>query len=238
MENKIFIEATILLLPPLFSQIELNKENIIFLYLNEISKSNILFSELQNDDKKDLCSFIRNINQRDFGTEILNLVSEKIKQLKEKFENNDQELSNNIEIVFVNYPINVKQFDILEKKLQSLDIKIEKMIISKLPSFDVLLSAKSKYFLCPVCFKSYDRESNLIENEYTCPFDGEKFNILQINKFIDFFTEYYLQNSLEVMQKFGEEEQNKKRMFPLNISNEENIEENLKSDLLKILKKS
>jgi adenylate kinase family enzyme len=237
MENKIFIEATILFLPPIFSQIELNKKNTVFLYLNEISKSNILFSELQSDDKKDLCSFTRNINKRDFGTEILDLVPERIKQLKENFES-DQELLNNIEIVFVNYPINIKQFDILEEKLQSLDIKIEKMIISKFPSFDVLLSSKSKYFLCPVCFKSYDRESNLTENEYICPFDGEKFSVSQINKFIDFFTEYYLQNSLEVIQKFGGEEQNKKKMFPLNINDERDIEENLKSDLLKILKKS
>lgn len=235
------MEATVLLLPPLFNHLKLSERNTIFLYLNEISNASQLFSQLASADKKNICNFAESINQRDFSDETLELVKEKLRKLKRELAANSQELDD-VKIVFVNYPINSKQFDGLEETLQSLNIKIGKMIISKLPSFDTLLSAKSKYFLCPICFKSYDRDSNFTNEQYTCPLDNESFTISQINKFIDFFTEYYLQNSLEVIQKFvgderGEKDR-KRRMFPLDISNDESLEDNLRRDILSILRKN
>lgn len=241
MENKVFTEATILLLPPLFNHLQLSEKNTIFLYLNEISNSSSLFAALQQNDKKDVCDFARTVNQQTLSSEAVELVNQKIQNLKENFATNKQELDQ-VQIVFVNYPLNGNQFEALENSLQLANIKLSKMIISKLPSFDTLLNAKSEYFLCPVCFKSYDRDSNFVDGQYTCPLDGEKFTVSQLNKFIDFFTEYYLHNSLEVIQKFvgdeKDEKNRKRRMFPLDINNDENLEDSLRKDILNIIRKN
>jgi adenylate kinase family enzyme len=229
MEKKFFTKITVLLLPPLFNQISFQNNGIIFIGLNDVSKSKELFSNLNLEDKKDLCSFVEKINEDDFSERVIDLiVSESEKREKSDFN-----------IVLVNYPINKKQFDLLESKLEDFGVEISKMIVSNPLSFDVLLKTKSNYFLCPLCFKAHDRESNLIDNDYSCPLNDEKFTISQINKFTDFFTEYYLQNSLKVIQKFAEsekEDKNKKRkMFPLMIESEENIEDTIKKNLLNII---
>jgi hypothetical protein len=232
MEKNFFTEVTILLLPPLFNQINFKNNGAFFLGLNEISNSKDLFSSLSSEEKKDPCSFVERINEEDFSERVIELINKEI-------ENQKSINLNSLKVILVNYPINKNKFDLLEFKLESLDIKISKMIISNPLSFDILLKTKSKCFLCPLCFKSYDRESNFFDNEYVCPFDQERFNLSQINKFTNFFTEYYLHNSLEVIQNFAEsekEEKHKKRkMFPLNIESEDNIEENIKRSLINII---
>ncbi|WNE41752.1 MAG: Adenylate kinase [Mycoplasmataceae bacterium] len=230
MEKKFFTKVTVLLLPPLFNQINFQNNGIIFLGLNDIAKSKELFSNLKlEEDKKDLCSFAKKVNEDDFSDKVIDLIiNESEKRQKSDFN-----------IVLVNYPINISQFENLENKLEDFGIEISKMIVSNPLSFDVLIKTKSNYFLCPLCFKAHDRQSNLIDSEYSCPLNDEKFTISQINKFTDFFIEYYLQNSLKVIQKFAEsdkEEKNKKRkMFPLTIESDENIEETIKKNLLNII---
>ncbi|WNE41511.1 MAG: hypothetical protein AM1032_000251 [Mycoplasmataceae bacterium] len=233
MEKKFFTEVTILLLPPLFNQINFKNNGTFFLGLNEIAKTKDLFSNLKIEEKKDYNSFVKKINEEDFSENVIEIINKEI-------DNKKVNSLNDLNVILVNYPINKNQFISLESKLESFDIKISKMIISNLSSFDILTKTKSKNFLCPICLKSYDREINFFDNEYICPLDDEKFSISQINKFTSFFTDYYLHNSLEVIQNFAdsekEEKHKKRKMFPLTIESEDNIEENLKKDLINIIK--
>lgn len=233
MEKKFFTEVTVLLLPPLFNQINFKNNGTFFLGLNEIAKTKDLFSDLKIEEKKDYNSFFKKINEEDFSENVIEIINKEI-------ENRKVNNLNDLNVILVNCPINKNQFISLESKLESFDIKISKMIISNLSSFDILTKAKSKNFLCPICLKSYDREVNFFDNEYICPLDNEKFSVSQINKFTNFFTDYYLHNSLEVIQNFAdidkEEKHKKRKMFPLTIESEDNIEENLKKNLINIIK--
>ena len=236
MKNNFFTEVVILLLPPLFNRINFEHKKFYFLGLNEISGSKILFSSLDSSKKKDIYAFAKDITSEDFGSDIAELIRKKIEDKQENsFQNQENQEENNnsddLKVILVNYPMSSVHFDSLIENLQNIGTKISKIIISNSVPFESLLEIKSKCFICPICFKSYEKEPNFINDEYVCPLDGEKFDSSQMNQFINFFTEKYLHDSLEVIQKFASNN-NGKNMFALNVDDNE-IE--VQKNLLKIL---
>lgn len=220
MENNFFIEVTILLLPPLFNRMNFKNDGIYFLGLDEISESKISFFNLNPSQRDDICLFVKNISVKDFSDRVVELIRKKVESCKV---NNLKDLK----VMMVNYPMSNEQFNSLQDKLQSMNLKVSKMIISNSVSFESLLKIKSRCFICPICFRSYEKDINFIDDKYVCPLDKEKFDPSQMNLFINFFTEHYLNNSVEVIQNFASKENSSKNMFALNIDNENEVEGNL-----------
>ena len=229
--KKKFKEVIILFVPPLFNKVNIDSKQVSFLNIGDFIDTQKVSDNMKISEKK-----IRNFH---FSDEILkdkNFIDNLIRTISQEQKEDSTEIS---KAVIINFPINNYQFNLFKDKFLEFDIKITKVIISNPSSFDMLIDAKSKNFLCPFCFKSYDKakETEKINNidYYRCPFDGNIFTSFYADEFTEFFTEYFLKNSLEVIQNFVDIDDEKNKMSSLDIDSIENFNDNLKKKLKAII---
>jgi len=107
-------------------------------------------------------------------------------------------------LLLVNYPHNEQQLASLNAELAQIDKKINNIILLNISNFELILSLKNEYLVCPICEKVYQKEEVLKENEkFICPQDGEyRFSFADIKKFTDFIIEYQLKNTEQIIKRF------------------------------------
>jgi adenylate kinase family enzyme len=110
----------------------------------------------------------------------------------------------NSKLLLVNYPHNERQFASLNSDLAQAGKKINNIILLNISNYELILSIKDQYLICPLCEKVYKKEETIKENErFVCPQDSEyQFSLKDISKFNDFIIEYHLKNTKSVIEKF------------------------------------
>jgi len=139
---------------------------------------------------------------------IASLAEEKILKLVEV--NYNQEVKKVIredpdsKLILVNYPHNEQQFTSLNSDLAQAGRKINNIILLNISNYELILSLKDQYLICPLCEKIYKKEETIKENEqFVCPRDSEyQFSLKAISKFNEFIIEYHLKNTKSVLEKF------------------------------------
>lgn len=139
---------------------------------------------------------------------ITSLAEEKILKLVEV--NYNQEVKKFIQrnpdskLLLVNYPHNEQQFASLNSDLAQVGRKINNIILLNISNYELILSLKDQYLICPLCEKIYKKEETIKENErFICPQDSEyQFSLKDISKFNEFIIEYHLKNTKSVLEKF------------------------------------
>lgn len=107
-------------------------------------------------------------------------------------------------LILVNYPHNEQQFTSLSSDLAQEGKKINNIILLNISNYELILSIKDQYLICPLCEKIYKKEEVVKENEkFICPRDsGYQFSLADISKFNEFIIEYHLKNTKSVLEKF------------------------------------
>ncbi|CAI2197725.1 10157_t:CDS:2, partial [Funneliformis geosporum] len=134
------------------------------------------------------------------GEEILKLVEVNYNQeVKEIIKTNP-----NSKVVLVNYPHNEQQFASLTTELAQMGKKINNIILLNIANFELILSLKNDYLICPLCERIYQKEEVLKENEkFVCSQDNEcQFSFADIKKFSEYVIEYHLKNTEQIVKKF------------------------------------
>ncbi|CAI2182230.1 6538_t:CDS:2 [Funneliformis geosporum] len=163
----------------------------------DLSKEKVKFFNLGKARKKKLKE--KNLASLE-GEEILKLFEVNYNQeVKEIIKTNP-----NSKVVLVNYPHNEPQFSSLTTELAQAGKKINHIILLNIANFELILSLKNDYLVCPLCEKIYQKEKVLKENEnFVCPQDNEyQFSLADIKKFSEYVIEYHLKNTELMIKKF------------------------------------
>src|SRR4051812_31588451 len=134
------------------------------------------------------------------GEEILKLVEVNYNQeVKEFIQHNP-----NSKLILVNYPHSEQQFASLSLELAQTGKKINNIILLNISNFELILSLKNEYLICPLCGRIYRKEETVKENEkFICSQDSEhQFSFADIKKFSEYVIEYHLKNTEQVVKKF------------------------------------
>lgn len=107
-------------------------------------------------------------------------------------------------LVLVNYPNNEQQFTLLNAELAHIGKKINNIIFLNISKFELILSLKDEYLICPICEMIYKKEETVKENEkFICPRDNEcHFSFADIKKFSEYIIEYNLKNTEQIIKKY------------------------------------
>src|SRR3954471_20869214 len=77
-------------------------------------------------------------------------------------------------LILVNYPHSEQQFTSLSSDLAREGKKISNIILLNISNYELILSIKDQYLICPLCEKIYKKEEAIKENErFVCPQDSE-----------------------------------------------------------------
>jgi len=155
------------------------------------------FFEVGKVRKKELKE--KNITSLD-GEKILKLVEDNyIQEIKEFIQHNP-----NSKLVLVNYPRNEQQFSTLNSELALEEKKINNIILLNISNYELILSLKDEYLICPLCEKIYKKDETIKKNEkFICPQDSEyQFSLAEIKKYSEYVIEYYLKNTETIIKKF------------------------------------
>ncbi|KLL02328.1 MAG: hypothetical protein MRERC_2c055 [Mycoplasmataceae bacterium RC_NB112A] len=112
--------------------------------------------------------------------------------------------------VIINYPLNEKQFASFQQILEKQNKKVDQIILLTILKYELILSLKNKYLICPLCEKITDRTEavqnlNTSEKEkvFVCPHDKEhSFKLTEIEQFNEWIIEYHLRNTKKITEKF------------------------------------
>ena len=116
------------------------------------------FFDLGKARKKELRE--KNITSLE-GDKILKLVDVNYDQeVKEFIQHNP-----NSKLLLVNYPHNEQQFTSLSAELAKEGKKINNIILLNISNYELILSIKDQYLICPLCEKIYKKEEVIKENE-------------------------------------------------------------------------
>ncbi|CAG8809851.1 24346_t:CDS:2 [Racocetra persica] len=132
--------------------------------------------------------------------EIFKLVaSDYTREVKEFIKDNPH-----LKLVLVNYPHNEQQLASLSAELAQTGKKINNIILLSITNYELILSLKEEYLICPICEKIYNRKEVVKENEkFVCPRDSEyQLSLVATKKYSDYIIEYYLKNTELVIKKF------------------------------------
>jgi len=157
----------------------------------------VRFFDLGNLRKKKLKS--KNLTSLE-GEEILKLAdinySQEVKEFIEK--------SPASKLILTNYPHSEQQFNSLSAELAQSGKKINNIILLNISNYELILSVKDEYLICPLCEKIYEKEETIKENnKFICPRDSEyQFSLEDINNFNKYIIEYHLKNTKLVIEKF------------------------------------
>jgi len=134
------------------------------------------------------------------GEEIFKLVESNYNQEVQKLIQH----SPNSKLLLVNYPYNEQQLTSLNTELAQVGKKINNIVLLNISNFELILSLKNEYLICPICEKIYQKEEVSKENEkFICPQDDEYcFSFADIKNFTDFIIEYQLKNTEQIIKKF------------------------------------
>ena len=155
------------------------------------------FFEVGKVRKKELKE--KNITSLD-GEKILKLVEDNyIQEIKEFIQHNP-----NSKLVLVNYPRNEQQFSALNSELALEGKKINNIILLNISNYELILSLKDEYLICPLCEKIYKKDETIKEDEkFICPQDSEyQFSLSDIKKYSEYVIEYHLKNTESIIKKF------------------------------------
>lgn len=110
----------------------------------------------------------------------------------------------NAKVLLVNYPRNEPQFTSFSAELVQMGRKINYIILLNISNFELILSLKNEYLICPLCERIYQKEETLKEDKkFICPQDDEyQFSFADIKKFSEYIIEYHLKNTELVIKKF------------------------------------
>jgi len=95
------------------------------------------------------------------GEEILKLVEVNYNQEVKEFVQHNP----NSKLVLVNYPHSEQQFDSLSPELAQMGKKIDNIILLNISNFELILSLKNEYLICPLCERICRKEEAVKENE-------------------------------------------------------------------------
>ena len=134
------------------------------------------------------------------GEEIFKLAENNYSQEVQKL----VQRSPNSKLLLVNYPHNEQQLTSLNAELAQMGKKISNIILLNISNFELILSLKNEYLICPICEKIYRKEEVVKENEkFICPQDNEyHFPFADIKKFNEYIIEYQLKNTEQIIKKF------------------------------------
>jgi adenylate kinase family enzyme len=222
MEVKNNSQKVILLLFPLI----INKfnfqseEKIQFFDVEKAKKEEIKREKLPSLEEKEMLKLVEiNCNQ----------------EVKEFIQHNP-----NSKLVLVNYPRNEKQFITLNTELTQVGKKIDNLILLNISNFELILSLKNDYLICPLCERIYQKEEVVKENEkFICPQDNEyQLSLVDIKKFSEYVIEYHLKNTEQIIKKFlSEKKLTASSIIQLVIQKKEEIfNGETQKNLLKIIK--
>ncbi|KLL04005.1 MAG: hypothetical protein MRERV_29c008 [Mycoplasmataceae bacterium RV_VA103A] len=109
-----------------------------------------------------------------------------------------------LKLVLVNYPHNEQQLASLSAELVQAGKKINNIILLSITNYELILSLKEEYLICPICEKIYNQKEVVKENEkFVCPRDSEyQLSLVATKKYSDYIIEYYLKNTELVIKKF------------------------------------
>jgi adenylate kinase family enzyme len=169
------------------------------------------------------------------GEEILKLVDANYNQeVKEFIQHNP-----NSKLVLVNYPRNEQQFALLSAELAKEGRKISNIILLNISNYELILSLKDQYLVCPLCEKIYQKEEVVKENEkFICPQDSEyHFSLADIKKYNEYIVEYHLKNTELIIKKFlSESKLSASSIIQLTVQKKEEIfAGEIQKNLLKVI---
>ena len=178
-------KVILLLFPPIINKFNFQTgERTCFLNLEKIRKKIL--------KEKNLTSLE--------GEEILKMVdSDYNQEVKEFIQKNPAS-----KLVLVNYPRNEQQFTSISTELAKEGRKIDNIILLNISNYELILSIKNDYLICPLCEMIYKKEEKTIkENEkFICPRDSEyQFSFEDIRKHNEYVVEYHLKNTELVIKK-------------------------------------
>jgi len=112
--------------------------------------------------------------------------------------------NSNFKLLLINYPHNEQQLTSLNAKLAQIGQKISNIILLNISNFELILSLKNEYLICPICERIYQKEEVLIEKEkFVCPQDNEyQFSFADIKEFNEYIIQYQLKNTEKIIKKF------------------------------------
>ena len=142
-------------------------------------------------------------------------------------------------LVLVNYPHNEPQFASLNTELAQVGKKINSIILLNISKFELILSLKDEYLICPICERIYKKEEVVKESEkFVCSRDNEcHFSFADIKKFSQYVVEYHLKNTEQIIKKYlSENKLSASSVIQLTIQKKEEIfNGEIQKNLLKII---
>ena len=120
--------------------------------------------------------------------------AELLKSFESDYSSSIQELieqKKNAKVVIINYPSNEKHFASFEQELAQRGQKITKIVLLTVLKYELILSLKNKYLICPICEKITKREESIHNLDskgetkiFICPNDKEyPFALNEIEQF-------------------------------------------------------
>ena len=142
-------------------------------------------------------------------------------------------------LILVNYPRSEQQFALLNTELIKEGKKISNIILLTIPNYDLILSLKNEFLVCPLCEKISKKEEATRENgKFVCFQDSEyQFPLDKIRKFSEYVIEYHLKNTELVIKKFlSENKLSSASIIQLTIQKKEEIfNGEIQKKLLKVI---
>jgi len=169
------------------------------------------------------------------GEEIIKMVdSDYNQEVKEFIQKNSAS-----KLVLVNYPRNEQQFTSISTELTKEGRKIDNIILLNISNYELILSIKNDYLICPLCEMIYKKEEAIKENKkFICPRDSEyQFSFEDIRKYSEYVVEYHLKNTELVIKKLlSESKLSTASIVQLTVQKQEEIfSGEIQKSLLKII---
>lgn len=143
---------------------------------------------------------------------ILSLQKEELSELFEiDYSASIQEVTSqkaNSKLIIINYPSNEKHFTSFQQELVKQGQKVDRIILLTISNYELILSLRNKYLICPICEKITKRAEAIQspdgqEKIFVCPREPEyQFSLTAVEQFNEKVIEYYLLNTKKIVENF------------------------------------
>ncbi|RHZ37157.1 hypothetical protein [endosymbiont GvMRE of Glomus versiforme] len=197
-------KIVLLLINPIFNYITWKEEpNIYYYSLNELivdRREKLMAWKEQKSD--DLISFIEKLN----NSEIAN--NEKLKQILEIQAS---------KLIFINYPRSKENLQELEKWIRFADQSPPVLLLVNFTekTEKIFVELKNASIVCPLCEKSWKKESTIQDGNFLCPLDKITFSQKEVEEFTEWLLDDHVKKSVEIVE-YGKK--NKYKIFQRELS--------------------
>ena len=178
-----------LLINPLLNYVDWEENPKIHYYsLNEfVVDRKEKFIAWQKQKSGDLTLLMEKINNLEIAS------NEKLKQILEIREN---------KIIFINFPRKKEDLQELEKWIRFADQNPPVFLLVYFPekTEGIFVELKNENVICPLCEKSWKKNSAIKEGNFICPIDEITLSQEEVEKFTECLINDYVKRSLEIVE--------------------------------------